>query len=338
LDLTPADSWSGSFSDLEEQDLGPPGLRSIDAAGRDFERAARSDATWRAYRSDMDHFAAWCESYGLASLPASEMTVARYLTALAETGRKPSTIRRRIASISVAHEMAHHHNPTRSALIRDRMAGITRKLGVAERQATPAMTPEIQKMVAALGDDLHGIRDRLIILLGFAAALRRSELSGLDVEDLCPVPEGVEVTIRCSKTDQEGSGAIVPVPFGSRLETCPVRACNAWLEATELISGPLIRGISRDASLPTRYRLLGRLSPEGVNRVVHRTALRSGLDHAANWSGHSLRAGLATSAAKAGVPDRVIMATTRHKSRTTLDRYIRAGNRWDQVAAASVGL
>ena len=316
----------------------PALLAALDESGRFFDRAARSESTWRAYRSDCEDFVRWCERVGLGALPASEETTARYLTYLADLGRKPATLSRRLASISVAHQMAGYASPAQSYVARERLAGIRRSVGVAQRQASPAMTPEIRKMVRALPDGLHGRRDRLVILLGFAAALRRSELAGLDVEDIRWVSEGMEVTIRRSKTDQEAEGAVVAVPYGSHVETCPLRALGAWLDATGLVEGPLIRGISRDTTVAIEYRLGRRLSPEGINRVVARAARRAGLDPSGVWTGHSLRAGLATSAAKAGVPDRVIMATTRHRSRSSLDRYVRAGKRWDQVAAASVGL
>ncbi|MDA8316269.1 MAG: tyrosine-type recombinase/integrase [Actinomycetota bacterium] len=313
-------------------------LVALDEVGRDYDRAARAEATWRAYRSDLKDFGQWCEEVGLVALPASEETVARYLVQLADLGRRPATLARRLASISVAHQMAGYASPTRSRLVRDRLSGIRRAVGVTQRQASPAMTPEIRKMVRALPDSLHGRRDRLVILLGFAAALRRSELAGLDVEDIYWVPEGMEVTIRRSKTDQEAEGVVVAVPYGSKLDTCPVRALRAWLDATGLSEGPLIRGISRDMHIPVEHRLLRRISPEGISRIIARAARRADLDPNGIWTGHSLRAGLATSAAKAGVPDRVIMATTRHKSRASLDRYVRAGRRWEQVAAASVGL
>ena len=313
-------------------------LVALDEVGHDYDRAARAEATWRAYRSDCEDFARWCEEVGLVALPASEDTVARYLVHLAELGRRPATLARRLASISVAHQMAGYGSPAHSRLVRDRLSGIRRSVGVVQRQASPAMTPEIRRMVRALPEGLHGRRDRLVILLGFAAALRRSELASLDVEDVRWVPEGMEVTIRRSKTDQEAEGAVVPVPYGSKMDTCPVRALGAWLDATGLVEGPLIRGVSRDTHLPVEHRLMRRLSPEGISRIVARAARRSGLDPNGVWTGHSLRAGLATSAAKAGVPDRVIMATTRHRSRTSLDRYVRAGKRWEQVAAASVGL
>ncbi len=313
-------------------------LAVLDDAGDAYDRAARAEATWRAYRADCEDFARWCKDVGLVALPASAETLARYLVHLAELERRPATLTRRLAAISVAHQMAGYPSPAGAQLVRDRLAGIRRSVGVAQRQATPAMTPEIRRMVRALPDSLHGRRDRLVILLGFAAALRRSELAALDVEDVRWVPEGMEVTIRRSKTDQEAEGVVVAVPYGSHRETCPVRACGDWLDATGLVEGPLIRGIARDRFLPIEHRLMRRLSPEGINRIVTKSARRAGLDPNGVWTGHSLRAGLATAASKAGVPDRAIMATTRHKSRASLDRYVRAGKRWDQVAAASVGL
>lgn len=317
-------------------------LVALDEVGHDSNRAARAEETWRAYRSDLEDFARWCEEVGLVALPASEETVARYLVHLADLGRRPATLARRLASISVAHQTAGYASPAQFRLVRDRLSGIRRSVGVAQRQASPATTPEIRRMVRAPPDGLHGRRDRLVILLGFAAALRRSELAGLDVEDIRWVPEGMEVTIRRSRTDQEGEGVVVAVPYGSKMETCPVRALGAsldatGLDATGLVEGPLVRGISRDVHIPVEHRLLRRLSTEGISRIVARAARRAGLDPNGVWTGHSLRAGLATSAARAGVPDRAIMRTTWHRSRTSLDRYVRAGKCWEQVAAASVG-
>jgi len=289
----------------------------------------------------------WCDGRKLTAAPAEPETVARYLVDLAAAGLKPATLYRRLASISVVHETVGRPNPTHDRFILDRLSGISRVVGTAQAVAAPATTADIKKMVSALSTPaagrrpatkLHAIRDRAIILVGFAGALRRSELSALNLIDIRAVPQGIEVTIRRSKTDQSGEGAVVAVPYGSHHETCPVRALNEWIDAAEEApSGgrdefALFRSISPDGWL------LARMSGQAVSQVVDRAAKRAGLDPNGNWSGHSLRAGLATSAARAGVPDRVIMATTRHRSRTTLDRYIREGKRWDRVAAASVGL
>jgi site-specific recombinase XerD len=315
-----------------------PTLAELDAAGEEFQKSSRAQTTWKAYNTDWQSFVDWCEDFELVAMPATEETLSRYLTALVAMGRRPATLRRKVASISVVHETAHQPNPARSRAIRDRLTGIGRVVGNAQRVASPATTTEIRKMVAATSSSsLRGIRDRALVLLGFAAALRRSELAALDIGDIRWVNQGMELTIRRSKTDQEGYGAVIPVPYGSHHETCPVRAVGDWLEAIE--NNPCT---SRDNSLFRAVSadnwVLDRLSDRGISRVVAGAAKRAELDPAGNWSGHSLRAGLATSAARAGVPDRVIMATTRHKSRATLDRYIREGKRWDSVASASVGL
>lgn len=327
--LTPADP-AVTISLNPTVHLSPIDLDEL-AAG--YRRQARSANTERAYRSDWRDFSAWCVLRDVASMPADPETVAQYLADLATT-HKVATIRRHMAAISAAHTLhpSRPPNPCRDQMVRDVMRGIAVELGVAQRVASAATTKEVRKMVAALRPGLHGARDRCLILIGFAAALRRSELAALDVADLRWVPEGIEVTVRRSKTDQTGEGAVVPVPYGSNRETCPVRAVGDWLELSGLEDGPLLWAISRDGAL------LQRISEQSVSRVVARAAKRAGLDPKGVWTGHSLRAGLATSAARAGVPDRIIMQTTRHRSRGSLDRYIREGKRWDKVAAASVGL
>jgi site-specific recombinase XerD len=336
-DQVPAEPAPVLLTSLEPAPKPSGLLAQLDAAGRRYQRAARSESTWRAYRSDWADFVQWCSTHGSAPVPAAPETVAYYLTHLAETGLRVSTIRRRLASISVVHQTSGHASPTRDRLVRDQMAGIARSIGVAQEVATPALTEDVRSMVAAMDHSPHGLRDRALILVGFAAALRRSEIAALDVADIRKVTEGIEVCIRRSKTDQIGAGEIVPVPYGSHHATCPVRALDEWMLALDErpSNGPspaLFRSISRDGWL------LDRMSGQAVGEVVARAAKRAGLDPKGQWTGHSLRAGLATSAAKAGVPDRVIMATTRHRSRTTLDRYVRSGTRWEQVAAASVGL
>lgn len=182
---------------------------------------------------------------------------------------------------------------------------------------------------------IRSIRDRAMVLLGFAGALRRSEISGLDLDDLRFVPEGVEVSIRLSKTDQEGEGAVLAIPYGKHLATCPVTATRRWINVLGeygITSGALIRAIGPDGYVT------GRLSGSGVSDVIAKAAAGAGLDPSGHWSGHSLRAGMVTTAAKAGVPTWAIMRTTRHKSGASLDGYIRLASRWDSVASAEIGL
>jgi integrase len=173
------------------------------------------------------------------------------------------------------------------------------------------------------------IRDRALLLVGFASALRRAELVSLNVEDVTTGPDGLTITLRRSKTDQEGAGRPIGVPFGSSPATCPVRALAAWVAAAGITDGPLFRGVSRHGAL------LGRLSGRGVARVVQRGAASVGLE-VANFGGHSLRAGLATAAEKAGKSERAIMAQTGHRSVTMVRRYIRDANLFSDNAAAGL--
>jgi integrase len=169
----------------------------------------------------------------------------------------------------------------------------------------PAVTAELRAMVAALPGDLRGARDRALLLVGFAAALRRSELVALDRCDVAETAEGLVVTLRRSKTDQEGQSRKIGVPYGSNPATCPVRALRAWTEIAGVVDGPLFVTVDRSGRPGT-----ARASDRAVARAVQRAAQGAGLDRA-RYAGHSLRAGLATSAAAAGASERSIMAQTR---------------------------
>jgi integrase len=302
---------------------------TIDEA-REYVARAKANNTLRAYRSDWQDFCAWCDRHGLPALPATEEAVALYLTDLAKTHRA-STLQRRLSSIAQAHKAAGFPSPTkgRVSLV---WAGIRRAKGTAPEGKAPALVADIRRMVATLGEDLAGRRDRALLLVGFAGALRRSELIGLDVADVAFMDEGLVVTLRRSKTDQEGQGTKLGIPYGSRPQTCPVRALRAWLEAAGITGGPVFRPVNRWGQV-----LPGRLTGTAVALIVKRCAKAAGLDPA-RYAGHSLRAGLATSAAQAGAPERIIMAQTRHKSLPMVRRYIREGSLFRENAAAVVGL
>jgi integrase len=186
-------------------------------------------------------------------------------------------------------------------------------------------------MVDTLPDSLLGIRDRALLLVGFAGAFRRSELVGLDVADVEFKREGLVVTLERSKTDQEGAGRKIGIPYGSNPATCPVRALQAWLEASATTEGALFRTMNRHGHVKDR------LSGQGVAIVVKRCAEAAGLNPD-DYAGHSLRSGLATSAAAAGVSERAIMNQTGHKSVNMVRRYIREGSLFRENAAAGVGL
>jgi site-specific recombinase XerD len=297
----------------------------------EFIGRAKAAATVVAYRSDWNHFVTWCNDQGLKSLPASAETLAAYLADLANT-YKPSTLQRRLAAISQAHQMAGVDNPAHSTPVRLTMQGIRRALGTASSQAAPIRLQELRAMIAVLPDNLLGTRDRALLLLGFAGAFRRSELVGLDVEDVETTVEGLRVTLAKSKTDQEGQGEVKGIPYGRRKDTCPVQALQVWLAAAQITSGPLFRSVNRHGQLQT-----GRLSDKAVTLVVKRSATAAGLD-ADKYSGHSLRAGLATAAAAAGAQERDIMRQTGHRSIATVRRYIREGELFRNNPAGMVGL
>ncbi len=287
--------------------------------------------TKRAYASDWQHFTAWCEAHALPSLPAAPATVVAYLLDLAEH-YKLSTIERRLASIGKAHRVAQQSDPTKNEPIHLAMKALRRKLGRAQTQKAPAITETVRAMLGTLDTSRAGLRDRALLLVGFAGAFRRSELVGLDVSDLRFVAGGVEVTLRTSKTDQEGQGITKGLPLGQNAATCPVRALRAWLAAAELVSGALFRPIDRHGNVKG-----ARLSSSAVARIVKRCAGAAGLDPA-DYAGHSLRAGLATAAAAAGVSERSIMSQTGHKSEAMVRRYIRRGSLFSDNAAGKVGL
>jgi integrase len=187
-------------------------------------------------------------------------------------------------------------------------------------------------MLEALPNTRVGLRDRALLLLGFAGAFRRSELVGLDVADLEFARAGVIVTLRKSKTDQEGRSRRLGIPFGSSEQTCPVRSVQAWLEAARISEGPVFRSLDRFQQVQG-----ARLSDKAVALIIKRRAKAVGLDPA-RYAGHSLRAGLATSAAAAGASERVIMSQTGHRSADMVRRYIRDGSLFTSNPAGMVGL
>ncbi|HEX9952788.1 MAG TPA: site-specific integrase [Rubricoccaceae bacterium] len=340
-------------------------------AARRFAQAARSDATLRAYRSDWSDFETWCISRALPPMPASAETVSLYIASRAEAGPaddrgrpttplKVATLRRRLAAISQAHKLAGVESPALRSRepLHSVWGGVLRALGTAPRKVAPALAADVVAMAqvcdgavqsAMAGDNdappgmaLRARRDKALLLLGFAAALRRSELAAVRAEHVSYTPEGLRLLIPRSKSDQQGAGQVVGVAYGDRAATCPVRAVRSYLGAagTALaeqgrpspLSGPVFRVVDRWGRLGSRA-----LTGRSVADVVKRYALLAGLDPKL-YAGHSLRAGFATTAARAGKPDRAIQKQTRHKSAAMLAEYVREGRLFDDNASEGIGL
>lgn len=310
-------------------EIGP--LAEIADRASEFIHQSKSKNTIRAYRADWAHFDSWCKLHGQSSLPAMVGTVALYVADLAAT-HKSATITRRISAISQAHQIAGMESPTKASKVRLVLAGIRRTIGVAQEGKTPVLVEDLKRMIARLPEGLLGVRDRALLLIGFAGGFRRSELTGLDVDAVEITRDGLVVTIRRSKTDQEGEGRKIGVPYGSNPVTCPVRAFQAWLESSGITEGPIFRPISRHGKMAAT-----RLSGAAVAGIVKKYVDAVGLD-ASHFAGHSLRSGLATSAASAGASERSIMNQTGHRSTAMVRRYIREGSLFRENAAAVLGL
>ena len=299
---------------------------------QEYFRAAQAENTRRAYASDWKHFSAWCRAAGQGSLPAAPETVVLYLSALAETA-KVGTLTRRISAISQAHQAADLETPTAHLMVRKLMAGIRRRKGTAQTGKRPLATADLRALLAPLDfGRILDVRDRALLLAGFAGAFRRSELVGLDVTDLEFIREGLIVNVRRSKTDQEGQGRKVALPYGSNPETCPVRAYRDWIETAGIEQGAVFREIDRHGRLAAQA-----LHKDSVGLIVKRAAALIGLD-AAVYAGHSLRAGLATQAYLNGASELAIMQQTGHRSLATVRKYIRESSLFRDNPAAKLGL
>lgn len=298
------------------------------ARAEHYAASALAPATLRAYERDWRLFAGWCAERSAQAIPATPATVAAFLAAEADRGFRPVTIGRRAAAIAVAHRAQDHPNPCDSGAVAAVMSGIRREHGTRPlRRAAPLELDPLARLVEPIDASTRaGRRDRAMLLLGFAGALRRSELVALDVEDLeFDTARGLKIVIRGSKTDQDRAGATVAVPYARTRDRCAVRALQAWLTAAGIHRGPVFLQMRRGDTLTDR-----RLSDQSVALIVKRRAQAAGLP-SAFLSGHSLRAGYATAAAAAGVEERKIANVTRHKNLPVLRGYIRAATAFDDV-------
>jgi site-specific recombinase XerD len=326
----------------------PAGLEMALHRASDFAKAEKAPNTRLAYTADFTVFRAWCTGRGASALPAAAEIVAAFIGAEADRGVKASTIGRRLAAIRYAHRLAGLPSPTDVEAVRAVIRGIRRTIGTAKTPKAPATNDLLLAMVAsqkmesrrtkwvvesqardgANGVSVAVLRDKALLLLGFAGAFRRSELVALDVADIEETAEGIRVTIRGGKTDQERAGATVAVMRGS--VACPVEALKAWLDAAGITEGAIFRRVNKGGRV-----LADRLSPQSVALIVKAHAERAGLD-SESFAGHSLRSGFLTSAARRGASIFKMIDVSRHRRVDTLRSYVRDAELFRDHAGAGL--
>lgn len=304
-------------------DLGEVGTRAAE-----FARGAQSPATQRAYSSDWADFCDWCARAALDPLPAEPATVGLYLAARAPD-LKFATLARRVAAIAAAHRRAGSRLETGHPAIAAVLAGIRRQYGSRQIAKDAILVDDLKALLRLLPPGLQGIRDRAILLIGFAGAFRRAELSALDIEDINVGALGVVVTLRRSKTDQAGVGRRVGIPRGKK-SSCPVHSLEEWLRAAAISDGALFRALDRGHAG-------ARLSGQAIAEIVKRAAMRAGIDPR-RIGGHSLRRGFATSAARGGADLAFIMQVTGHRSADVARRYVEEGRIFANPASKALRL
>jgi integrase len=288
---------------------------------RHYLENALSDNTCKAYKNDMQHYTAWG-----GGVPASPEIIAMYLTAHAKS-LSVATLQRRLVSITKANTLNGYPDPVKNDLVRLTMRGIRRLHGKPQVQVAPVLKEDLVVMLSHAPDTIKGYRDQALLLLGFCSALRRSELVAVRIEDLEFNSQGLIVTLPRSKTDQMGEGRKIGIPKG-RGRVCPVASVAFWLQASGIKNGHVFRSITKG-----RIVSEGALSNKAVADIVKYYAAKAGLNPE-RYSGHSLRSGLATSAAQHGISSWAIRRQTGHKSDSMLNRYIREGSLFTDNAAA----
>jgi len=301
----------------------PSPSQAISDPVRRFLSSSLSAGTQRAYAADLAHFRA-----SGRHIPCPPHSIAEYLADLAET-HATATIQRRVAAIAKAHRASGFDDPCQAEIVKATVRGIRRAKGMAQREAQALQRDDLFAVLAGMCERPIDLRDKALLLIGFAGAFRRSELVGLDCEDVEPVRQGIVLHLRRSKTDQTGQGRKIAVPYG-RTRWCPVRHLSEWLAHAAISEGPLFRSIDRHGRIAP-----DRLSGDAVSTIIKKRLAAADFDPA-SFSGHSLRAGFATSAARAGASSWKIRQQTGHASDTMLARYIRDGDMFTDNAAGAV--
>jgi site-specific recombinase XerD len=274
-------------------------------------QSSKSKNTVRAYRSDIADFINFCNRHNLKFLPANPNIVSLYLTDLSKTS-KFSTLKRRLASLSMYHKMKGHYLDIKHPIISENLLGIKRIKGSYQTGKKPILINDLKMIIQAINKDkiteFEKLKNKCLILIGFSGGFRRSELVSLLIEDIDFVPEGVKILIRRSKTDQTGEGFVKGIPYFENQEYCPVLSLKKYLKELNLDSGKVFK-----------------ICDKSVAIKIKKYAMLAGLDHK-KYAGHSLRSGFATSAAEVGAEERNIMAMTGHKSTQMVRRYIKEAN------------
>jgi len=286
-------------------------IKSLELETLNNLKNSKAANTLRAYKADFKDFSAFCAKNGLNFLPTEPKILSLYLTHLSANS-KFSTLKRRIASISVIHKLKGHYLDTKHPIIMENLLGIKRTKGSNQKAKKPILINDLRLIINAIDQTnqikKRKIRDKAIILIGFSGGFRRSELVNLIHDDVEFVNEGVKIFIKRSKTDQSGEGMTKAIPYFDNQLFCPVVSLKNWMNISEIKSGKIFD-----------------ISDKSIALIIKKYASLSGLDPN-KYSGHSLRSGFATSTAESGAEERNIMAMTGHKTSQMVRRYIQEAN------------
>ena len=298
-------------------------------------KLSKADNTLRAYKSDFRDFGVFCTKHGFTSMPTEPKVVSLYLTHLSANS-KISTLRRRLVSIGVVHRIKGHYLDTKHPVIIENLMGIKRKKGSIQTGKKPILINHLKQIINVIDEQkipkIKKLRNRTLILIGFAGGFRRTELISIDHEDLDFVEEGVKITLKRSKTDQFGEGLIKGLPYFTNEKYCPVTSLKNWINLSKIKTGPIFRRFSKGSILTSR-----RLTDQSVVLIIKDYLNLAGIENQ-NFSGHSLRSGFATVAAESGADERSIMAMTGHKTTQMVRRYIKEANIFKNNALNKVKL
>ena len=298
-------------------------ISSIELETLDNIRSSKSANTIRAYKSDFNHFVDFCKKNNFKPLPADPKIVSFYITHLSSNS-KVSTLKRRLASISVIHKIKGHYIDIKHPLIIENLMGIQRKKGVFQKSKNPILIKELKEIINVIEKlekkEIRKARDKALILIGFSGGFRRSELVNIDLEDLEFTKEGVKIFIKRSKTDQSGEGMIKAIPYFKDKNFCPIYFLKKWIEISNVNKG-----------------LIFDISDKMVAILIKKYLSAAGFDPK-KYSGHSLRSGFATVAADYGADEKSIMTMTGHKTTQMVRRYIKESNLFKNNALNKIDL